>query len=256
MVNLLDEEAQKPLILVSPLNWVLLACFGGLFLAGIIYAFCIFIPVKVEGRGLVFNPNRTFAVHSLHSGSIKNIFAYGGEKVEKGSPLIEFDHPKEILKSETKGDVFEVGASVGNVIKRGEPLLWIQKPLSSEEVQQIAGVIPILESEQVRVGMAVDVYLVGVDATEYGHLKGKVASILPFFSEKEKKRFPIENIFTHSKKEDYTVLIVVDLLRDPQNPKEYLWTTAKGKSFPIQVGTQCKFSVVIEKKKLISYLFR
>jgi hypothetical protein len=256
MGDFLDEETQEPLILVSPLNWMLFSCFVFVFLAGLLYACFVSLPIKVEAKGIVFNPDQTVGVYALHPGIIKNIFSYGGEEVKTGSPLIAFEDPKKTLRSEVSGEVVKIQVEVGKTIKEGDPILWIQKPLLSEEMQQVVGVLPVPMSEQIRLGMPVEVRLEGVDSTEYGHVIGKVASIVPIWSEEEEKRFPINRSVPRSKKSNHLALVVVDLLKDPHDPSQYLWTAKKRVSLPIQVGNPCRISVIVQKKKLISYLFK
>lgn len=254
MVCSLEKEPQD-LVLVSPMNWAILSVFGVLFLTIIFYASFSFIPIQVEGVGLVFNPNHTVAISSPSSEEIRRVIAYGGERVEKGSPLIEWDASKEILRSQIEGTIFEVEVSSGSFVKKGEPLMWVQKPLSRNKGLQVGGLISNASGQKIRLGMSVEIDLVHTQRLEHGRLKGVVSSLIPLWTPSERTRFPIRRLAATLEEDQFPMLIVIDLLQNPRDPTQYVWTSKKMNHLPVHLGAPCKFIVTVEKKRLISSLF-
>ncbi|MCB1066677.1 MAG: HlyD family efflux transporter periplasmic adaptor subunit [Simkania sp.] len=255
MSSYLDEDDQKPLALVSPMNWAVLSFFCALIIIAFVYSCFTYLPIRVNGQGLIFNPSQTILVSAPNSGTVKSVFTYWGEKVEIGTPLVELMPSQDILKSETKGEAFALEVIGGEPVESGQPLLWIQKPLLPNQGLQVSGIVPSLAAEQVHVGMNVEVYLAGANPAEYGRLKGKVAALIPFWEKEGVRRFPIDNIIDTSRETDLLKLVVIDLIKDQRTASGYAWTSDKGPPFPIQIGTPCHFKISIEKKNLISYLF-
>jgi hypothetical protein len=255
MSSYIEEDDQKPLALVSPMNWAVLSFFCALMIAAFIYSFFTYLPIRVNGQGLIFNPSQTIPVSAPDSGTVKSVFTYWGEKVEIGTPLIELMPSQDIVKSETKGEAFALEVVGGEPVESGQPLLWIQKPLLPNEGLQVSGIVPSLATEQVHVGMSVEVYLAGANPAEYGRLKGKVAALIPFWKKEGVRRFPIANIVSTAQETDLLKLIVIDLIKDQNTASGYTWTSDKGPPFPIQIGTPCYFKIAVEKKNIISYLF-
>ena len=223
MASYLDEDQHQPLTLVSPMNWAVLSFFCALFLAVIIYSIFTYVPIRVKGEGLVFNPSQTTAVGAPLSGTVTSVFTYWGERVEKGTPLVEIDPSQTVIRSEIKGEAFSLDIVEGENVERGQPLLWIQKPLSPNQGLQVSGIVPSLSAQQIEIGMEVEVYLAGANPGEYGRIKGKVSALIPFWKKEGLWRFPLAHLINKSHETDFFKLVVIDLIKDPDTESGYAW---------------------------------
>lgn len=118
---------------------------------------------------------------------------------------------------------------------------------------QALGLIPFPASEQLEVGMDVEVKVRGIDETEYGRIRGKIAALLPLKSDQVKDLlFELKPLMSEPNK--FTHLAVVDLTKDAKAPSGFLWTMGQGAPSSIEAGASCTLFVTLEEKKPIGYL--
>jgi HlyD family secretion protein len=76
---------------VNPLDWLLLAAFGGLIGLGILWSILGRIPVTVTGKGVLINPRQVVPIQSAISGQLTTLNIREGDCVEKDAILATID---------------------------------------------------------------------------------------------------------------------------------------------------------------------
>lgn len=247
-----DQELEQPLVLIKPAHWATLWCFVAILLAILAAASWGSIPIRVAGEGLFFNPAAITSVTSPEVGTVSRIDVHLGSEVAGGDIVIELE-PHRDINAENGGTVFAIEALGGSKVHIGQPLIWIQK--QTTERLQMTGLIAQKEaSEKVKIGMPVEISVGSANPAEYGRAMGKVAGFIPFWTIRSQDLFPTKHLKLPAGPEQFTHLIVVDLIPNPDVPSGLQWTSGNGPPFPIKLGTPCTFTVIIERKKPISYL--
>lgn len=254
MEDLEDQELAPPLVLIKPVHWATLGGFVVIFLGILAAASWGSIAIRVAGDGLFYNQAETFSVTAPEAGIVSRVDVHLGAEVKKGDLVIELQ-PHRDISVEQEGIVFDIEVVGGSKVKIGDPLIWIQK--GAGERLQMTGLIPKKDaSQQVKIGMPVEITVGSADPAEYGRAMGRVSALIPFWTIRNRDLFPTRHLAIPSGPEQFTHLIVVDLIPNPNVPSGVQWTSGNGPPFPIKLGTPCTFMVIIEHKKPISYLFQ
>lgn len=247
-----DQELEQPLVLIKPAHWATLWCFVAILLAILGAASWGSIPIRVAGEGLFFNPAEIFNVTAPEVGTVSRIDVHLATEVKKGDVVIEL-YPHRDIAVEEEGVVFAIDVIGGSNVNIGQPLIWFQK--RSNERLQMTGLIGKKEaSELVKIGMPVEISVGSANPVNYGRLMGKVSAFIPFWTVRSRDLFPTKHLNLPPGPEQFTHLIVVDLIPNPDVPSGLQWTSGNGPPYPIKLGDPCTFTVIIEKKKPISYL--
>lgn len=247
-----DQELEQPLVLIKPAHWATLWCFVAILLAILAAASWGSIPIRVGGEGLFFNPAEIFSVTSPEVATVRRIDVRIGTEVKKGDVVIELE-PHRDISVEQEGVAFAIEVLGESKVRIGQPLIWFQK--QTNERLQMTGFISKKEaSEQVKIGLPVEISVGSANPIEYGRLMGKVSALLPFWTLRSQDLFPTRHLTLPKGPEQFTHLIVVDLIPNPDVPSGLQWTSGNGPPFPIKLGTPCTFTVIIEEKRPISYL--
>lgn len=253
MLDLEDQELEKPLVLIKPVHWVTLWCFFFIFLGVLAIASWSSITIRVAGKGLFFNPTEIFSITSTQAGTVSRIDVNLGTVVKKGDTVVELE-PHRDIQSEEEGIAFAIEVTGGSQVKIGQPLIWIQNK-SAAKLQMTGLILKKAAEEEVEIGMPVEITVEGANPVEYGRAVGKVSALIPFWTIRSQSLFPMSHLNIPSGPEQFTHLIVVDLIPNSDVPSGFQWTSGNGPPFQIQIGTPCTFTVITERKKLISYLF-
>ncbi len=88
------EQLDQVIQLVKPQNWLPLAAFGSLLVAGITWSMVGRIPVTVAGQGVLIYPSSVMNVQSLGAGQLSRVNAKVGDFVKKGAVLATLAQPE------------------------------------------------------------------------------------------------------------------------------------------------------------------
>jgi multidrug resistance efflux pump len=175
----------------------------------------------------------------------------------KKSELQKADDDLKFLQAEQKlvtitameqGNVIQIMANAGDYVAPGACLLWIEKTLPSNHVQQVVSFLPLEQGRGVRVGMLSKVSLLSLDAQKYGQLLGIVKEVKPSGMNRHSL---LQSLLPSSSPQ---MQIVIDLIPDANTFSGYAWTSSQNPKKEIKSGELCKIEVMIEERKPISYL--
>jgi biotin carboxyl carrier protein len=100
------EQLDVLMQVTSPKGWVFLAAMGGLLLCAVIWGCLGYIPVKVNGQGMLMRTGGVYEIVSGSSGEVKGLYFEPGEVIEKGRTVARVD------QSELLGRIREASASL------------------------------------------------------------------------------------------------------------------------------------------------
>jgi len=157
------------------------------------------------------------------------------------------------VKTPYAGRVLEVVSGSGTLIPMGSRLLTLEPMDAPLEAVLF---VPTGEGKKVRPGMDVRISPSTVKAEEYGFLVGKVKSVGEFPVTPEGLRRILRNdrLAEELTGRTTSIEIVASLVPASDTPSGYRWSSSKGPPTPVYSGTQSRGSIVVEKKKPISYV--
>lgn len=244
-----------PLVLLPSVFWWALLGAVATALLVIFWAFFGSIPLQVQGEGIIFNPDKLFTIHAPQNGNVGQVYAKWGDSVRIGETVIELMDPLGKVTSEIHGQVLEVLVEPGQFVTSGQTVLWIQKPLETGELYQIAGVVPSPADQEILVGMEVEIELDTVNSGLYGQLVGRIDRIIPYWTAEARTLFPFSKHFTRGANH-FQNLLVISLIENKKTFSGYLWTTEAGAPIHIVPGTPCEFVVRIADREPIYQLMK
>jgi hypothetical protein len=87
------DQLNQRLLVVTFRGWIALLCMVFLVIAILIWSFWGQIPVIVEGRGIVFDPEKTILVRSEIDGTVSEVYVNSGDQVDPGAELMSLKSP-------------------------------------------------------------------------------------------------------------------------------------------------------------------
>jgi HlyD family secretion protein len=175
------------------------------------------------------------------------------------SAKLELDQTLHTVASVTKilstieGRIVEVKKNTGDRIRTGEVLAVVEP--TSATLQPIV-FVNSSNGKLIKPGMEAQISPATVKREEYGFMKGTVASVSEYPVTPEAAMSLIANptlvqelIGQTAKLEMRTALIP-----DAKTPSGYQWSSSSGPPFKIDTGTRVSVSVVVERKRPISYV--
>jgi HlyD family secretion protein len=157
------------------------------------------------------------------------------------------------VKTPYAGRVLEVVSGSGTLIPMGSRLLTLE-PIDAP--LEAVLFVPTGEGKKVRPGMDVRISPSTVKAEEFGFLVGKVKSVgeFPVTPEGLRKILRNDKLAEELTGRTTSIEIVASLVPASDTPSGYRWSSSKGPPTPVYSGTQSRGSIVVEKKKPISYV--
>ena len=157
------------------------------------------------------------------------------------------------VKSPYEGRVLEVVIASGSLLTPGSRVLTLE-PLDAP-LQSVL-YIPAGDGKKVRPGMQVRVSPSTVKVEEYGFLVGTVRSVSEFPVTPEGLRKVLRNdkLVEQWMGRDAPIEVVADLVPDAATPSGYRWSSSKGPPTQVRSGTMAVASVVVERRRPISYV--
>jgi HlyD family secretion protein len=149
------------------------------------------------------------------------------------------------------GRVLELMTDVGELIAPGN------KVFTLEEIEEPIDTIIYVnagEGKKVRPGMDVQISPSTVKREEYGFIKGVVAEVSDFPVTPEGLMRVLRNdtMVSGMTSQGAPIEVKVKLLKDPDTPTGFQWSSSEGPPYPVFTGTLTTGAIVVEKKKPIA----
>lgn len=157
------------------------------------------------------------------------------------------------IKSPYAGRVLEMMVDPGNLVGAGTRLLTLE---ALEGPIDAVIYIPAADGKKVRQGMEVRVSPSTVRAEEYGFIIGEVHSVstYPVTPEGIARVLRNEKLVQALAGEAAPIEVVAALIEDLDTESGFRWSSSEGPPNKVFTGTICSASVIVEKRRPISYV--
>ena len=242
----------------SPRMWVPLIGIALALLALFGWSAFAQVPVVVPADGVITTGGGPVNVSTSVSGTVTEVYVLFGEKVQPGNTIaLITDDMGTVTRvvSPIEGSVIEVSAKVGDFATSGSTLVSLQSSL--EGLEAIA-LVPMTDVGSVALGQTVLVEPSSVPASEYGYLLGTVKSIGEVPMSEARIDQLIGGVAGQTDAVDRTspvVEVVVELVRNADNPSGFDWTVASGPPFTLLSSTPWTGDIVIGERSRLANLF-
>lgn len=152
------------------------------------------------------------------------------------------------------GRILEVMVNMGDIVKKGSPVLNME--LMGKEIKNLEAVlyIPAADGKKVTPGMDVQISPTTVKAEEYGFIKGKVNSVSEFPATYEGMMRVLNNsnLVQMLTGQAAPIEVYADLLPSDQTVSGFKWSSPDGPPLKIFSGTICSATVTVREQAPIT----
>lgn len=157
-----------------------------------------------------------------------------------------------VVLSPYSGYIQEIRSDVGQIVYEGQALASLEMVDAPLE----AVVFVPTEGKRIQPGMEAQVSPVTVRREEYGFLLGRVSfvSAQPATREGMRRVLGNEILIEQMAASGATFLVEVELLRDPETPSGFRWSSGRGPPGSVESGTLVQTQVVVEWRRPITFV--
>ncbi|MBN1524344.1 MAG: NHLP bacteriocin system secretion protein [Spirochaetales bacterium] len=138
------EQLDVIMQIASRKGWLSLLVIGGLIICAVVWGFLGYIPVKVDGQGMLMSAGGVHEIVSSSAGEVKGIYFEPGDMIDKGRTLARVDQP-EILSR-----IREASTSLDGMradLDRLNPSLQQERGSLEESIRQAERSLQTLQNE-------------------------------------------------------------------------------------------------------------
>jgi HlyD family secretion protein len=146
------------------------------------------------------------------------------------------------------GRILELMTDVGELIAPGNKVFTLEE---LEEPIDTVIYVNAGEGKKIRPGMDCQISPSTVKREEYGYIKGVVAEVSDFPMTPEGLMRVLRNdtMVSSMTGQGAPIEVKVKLLKDPETPSGFQWSSSQGPPFPVFTGTLTTGAIVVEKKR-------
>lgn len=208
------------------------------------------IPTKVTGEGILINGGGSVIVYAPVSGVISDVSVYRDMVVEENDTLARITTESgEVVKVPAPGagrivsleiaedKPIEIGSEIGRILMQSD----------NADVLVAICYIPLADAGKVIPGMEMEVYPVGVNIDESGHMNALVSSSASYPSVKTEIVYDIgsDAIADSFLEKSPVITVKAALLKDPGSLNGYRWSNPKGGQVYIKDGMLTEASIIV-----------
>jgi multidrug efflux pump subunit AcrA (membrane-fusion protein) len=252
------DELDRPIMLVDTRGWTALFVILSVALGGAIWSITGNLPITMTAPGILTTAEGNRAVKTPYAGTVAKTTAKPGQQVTVGDPLVAVTDEDEVSQSITApidGIVLTV-ALLGQTVSPGDTVTTIEAAGAGADL--VAHVfVPTSQATSVRPGTEVLLAVDGVPQSQFGLLKGTVASIGQFPIDPAMAVVMVGSQSTADEltREQPTVPVTIELETDAETKSGLAWTSQDGPPFEVpsqhmvdasfHLGDRSPFSVVL-----------
>ena len=165
----------------------------------------------------------------------------------------------EEVYSDYDGIIDAVQVQKGSVVNAGSPICTLRREQNRTDLKGVF-YVPVEKGKRIEPGMTLQLAPNGTDTLQNGSLLGVVRTVsdYPVTSEDVQKTLgntQMAQWFFQKQGGSALVEVTFDLVRDPNSPSGYLWTSVIGEHRVVTAGSFCTGSIIIERKPPLSKVF-
>jgi len=254
------DQVDEMVVMTAPKGWLFLIGCLMLVAAATLWAFLAYIPVRVEGYGILLISGRLTEVASNTDGLIWELNVQEGQKVKKDDLLMHIQLPnskQRDIRSPVDGVISEIMNTPIAHIKNGDPLFIISPQGDATKDLTATVFVGTLHGKQIKPGMPAQIEVSTVRKESHGYMLGQVASIsiLPSSSAmvSSKLKIPelVDYIRHHVEEPPFYVSVKPDLV--PGSITGYAWSGPEPRE-PLDRGILVRVFITIAESHPIDFV--
>ena len=242
-------------------TYLLAAAIAVLLAAFIVWGVLGTVSDKAYYSGVVFPAQGTTDITLPNKGIVRGMMVRNGDSVRVGQTvaLVSIgDDSHTFLTSTVNGLVIST-KSDNEPFEAFEPIVSVVG--SDNDGQQSALLLAYANNvaqRNLRVGMEAEVWPADQKRDEIGYVRGRITRVVRYPADAAKVRQILKSDILAQelmKKDDVVFEVLIDLQRDPANPKCYDWSFGQPDDVSMDFGTYCSVLTETRRLSMFQYLF-
>lgn len=156
-----------------------------------------------------------------------------------------------VVRAPYTGKVVDLLASPGALVEAGKPLMVLERTGRTVKRLEALVVVPALEGKRIKPGARILLSPAGVLREEYGYLKGWVTSVseYPATAAGLMRVLQNEQLVQSLLQAGPVFEVRADLVRDPDTPSGFAWTSSTGPQRAIQSGSLGSALITVHRQR-------
>ena len=243
-------------------TYLLAAAVAVLLAAFIVWGVLGTVSDKAYYSGVVFPAQGTTDITLPNKGIVRGMMVRNGDSVRVGQTvaLVSIgDDSHTFLTSTVNGLVIST-KSDNEPFEAFEPIVSVVG--SDNDGQQSALLLAYANNvaqRNLRVGMEAEVWPADQKRDEIGYVRGRITRVVRYPADAAKVRQILKSDILAQelmKKDDVVFEVLIDLQRDPANPKCYDWSFGQPDDVSMDFGTYCSVLTETRRLSMFQYLFQ
>jgi HlyD family secretion protein len=251
------EELDLPVRFARPQGWLVLVV-TVLVMAGAGYwAFTGRVSAKLDAPGILTHPQGSYVLQSPVSGQVTDVLAKEGSMLRAGTPVLKIrtELGFRAVRTVAPGRVTTLTAKIGEVVTTGKDVATVERIAKRDEPLVAMLYLPGSSAATVRPGARVDLTVQTAPTDQYGVLRGKVKAV-----GRAQTRQQISGFLGNSQlgaefsKKGQPVPVMVELDPSATTKSRYKWSSTDGPPYRLTSMTMAEGAVHQPSERPVDWL--
>lgn len=252
------EELDLPVRFARPQGWLVLLVTVIVMVGAGYWAITGKVTGKLKAPGILTHAQGSYILQSPVAGQVTQVLAEEGQLLRAGDPLLRIrtDRGDRAVRAVASGRVTTLVSKIGSVVTTGTDVATVERVQRSGEPLIAMVYVPGSEASTVPVGSKVDLTLQSVPSQQFGVLRGKVQAIgqAPQTKEQITSFLGDRQLGEQFSEDGKPVAVLVRLQRSADTKSGYTWSSKEGPPYRIGSMTQAEGAIHLEAQRPIDWL--
>ncbi len=252
------EELDLPVRFARPQGWLVLLV-TVLVMAGAGYwAVTGKVSGKLHAPGILTHPQGSYVLQSPVSGQVTQVLAEEGTMLRAGAPVLKVrtERGYRAVRTVAAGRMTTLTAKIGTVVTTGKDVATVERIESTDEPLVAMVYVPGHNGASVRVNSQVDLTVQSAPTEKYGVLRGRVKAVGRAPQTRQQLTGFLGNaqLAEEFSKEGQPVAVMVQLERASGTESGYRWSSDEGPPYALDSMTMADAAVHQPAQRPVDWL--
>ena len=254
-----QDALDLPVRLTRPRGWIVIGVLVAVMLVGGAWASTAKLPRTVDAVGMLTTEEGSFAIQTVASGQVTDVFVKPGDEVQRDTVVARIDNGTSTtrVRAASAGRLFSVPIRVGQVVVAGSTMAVAEHHDGNAQKDKLVAVIYLPGSTlaAVQPGDTVTLDVAAAPAARFGVLRGRVESVDPLVSTRaDVADFIGDEGLAELVTSAGTARRVVVELSTSTTPSGYQWSQKTGPPFRIGSRTGVRATIQLTPTRPIDWM--
>lgn len=226
------EELDLPVRYARPQGWLVLAVTVVVMAAAAFWAVTGSVNSKLNAPGVLTHAQGSYVLQSPVAGQVTQVLAKEGQMLRAGAPLLKIrtESGDRAIRAVESGRVTTLVAKIGSVVTTGKDVATVERVKHRDEPLVAMVYVKASSAATVPVGAQVDLSVQSAPSQQFGVLHGRVKAVgrAPQSQQQISSFLGDSQLGAQFSKQGQPVAVLVELKKDSGTTSGYSWSSKQG----------------------------